>query len=72
MLFGGAEMLVVTVVFWLVSAWVFYMIVKAAVRNGILEADAQRRSPKRPYANLTHAELQARIAEHEAADPDAP
>lgn len=72
MFFGGAEMLVLTVVFWLVSVWVFYMIIKAAVRNGILEADAQRRSPKRPYANLTNEELKARIAGHEAADPDAP
>lgn len=69
MLFSGAEMLVVTVFFWLVSVWVFYMVIKAAVRNGILEADARRRSPSRPYANLSNAEVQQRVAEHRAAQP---
>jgi heme/copper-type cytochrome/quinol oxidase subunit 2 len=46
MFFGGVEMLVLTVVFWLVSVWVFYMVIKAAVRNGILEAEARRRGPR--------------------------
>jgi hypothetical protein len=38
------------VALWLVSAWVFYMLVKAAVRNGILEADDAR------ARKLRHAE----------------
>ena len=33
---------VFVILIWLVSAWVFYMLVKAAVRNGILEADDAR------------------------------
>ncbi|GGO86820.1 hypothetical protein GCM10011584_09960 [Nocardioides phosphati] len=71
-MFGSVEILVLTVFFWFVSVWVFYMIIKAAVRNGILEADAQRRSPRRPYANLTYDEIQQRIAEHRAQEPGQP
>ncbi len=49
-----------------IGVWLFYLVVKAAVRNGILEAQARSRSPKRPYANLTDDELKARLAAHEA------
>lgn len=45
-MFGSLEILILTVVFWLVSVWAFYMIVKAAVRNGILEADARRQGQR--------------------------
>lgn len=73
---GGAEVVLFTVVLWVLCAWVFYMIVKAAVRNGMLEADEiregrRRRNSQRPYANLTHDEIKARIAEHEGREPDA-
>lgn len=40
--FGSIGALLLVVVMWVVSAWVVYMIVKAAVRNGILEAAAIR------------------------------
>lgn len=63
MFFGGVEMLILTVVFWLVSVWVFYMIIKAAVRNGILEADAQRDRPRRPRTGPTSERLQRQVEE---------
>lgn len=63
MFFGGVEMLILTVVFWLVSVWVFYMIIKAAVRNGILEADAQRDHPRRPRTGPTNERLQRQVEE---------
>lgn len=72
MLTSGLEMLTVTVLFWLVSLWMFYMIIKAAVRNGILEADARRRNPSRPYADLSNEEIQRRLAEHRARLGDTP
>ena len=60
---------------WIVSAWVFYMIVKAAVRNGILEADAERARKARYPEAATFAkqvELERRLAESRAAFPDEP
>lgn len=63
MIFGGVEMLILTVAFWIVSVWVFYMIVKAAVRNGILEADAQRDRPRHPPAGPSSERLQRRVEE---------
>lgn len=41
-MFGGFEFVILTVLFWVVTVWVFYMVIKAAVRNGILEADKAR------------------------------
>lgn len=67
-MFGSVEMLVLTLVFWFVSVWVFYMIIKAAVRNGILEADHVRQSPKQPRVGHTSERLQKRIDEGRTRD----
>jgi hypothetical protein len=63
------------VALWLISVWVFYMIIKAAVRNGILEADAERKKIARYGKAETFAkqvELDRRIAESREAFPDDP
>jgi hypothetical protein len=39
---SGVDQMLIVILIWLVTAWVFYMLVKAAVRNGILEADDAR------------------------------
>jgi len=60
---------------WLVSAWILYLIIKYAVRNGILEADAERARKARYPEAATFAkqvELERRLAESRAAFPDEP
>jgi hypothetical protein len=65
-MFGSAEALVFMIVLWVLSAWVFYMIVKAAVRNGILEADAARAR----LATQRDGALSRAVSESKRALPD--
>jgi multisubunit Na+/H+ antiporter MnhG subunit len=64
-MFGSVEALVLMVFFWVVSAWVFYMIIKAAVRNGILEAEARRVQIQERETRAT-----ALLAERREAEPN--
>ncbi|MDO7869443.1 hypothetical protein [Nocardioides jiangxiensis] len=70
---GGLEAVLLMAFFWLVSAWVFYMIIKAAVRNGMLEADEvregrRRRDGSRPYVGPTSEALRRRVDEGRTRD----
>ena len=63
-MFEGVAPLVF-ILFWLVVVWVFYTVIKAAVRNGILEAEARRVRIQERETRATEA-----LAERRAGEPN--